>query len=54
MSRNDILNVVQRGIRAVKSRQMSVSMIGDAIQSNQCLVLTEIKGCQVRDWTVGE
>ena len=25
-------------------------LIGDAIQANQCLVLEEIKGCQVRGW----
>ena len=29
-----------------------VILIGDAIQANQCLVLAELKGCQVRDWIV--
>ena len=29
-------------------------LISDAIQANQCLVLAEIKGCQVRDWLVGK
>ena len=31
-----------------------VVLIGDDIQTNQCLVLAEIKGCQVRDWIVGK
>ena len=31
-----------------------VILIGDAIQANQCLVLVEIKRCQVRDWIVGK
>ena len=29
-----------------------VVLIDDAIQANQCLILAEIKGCQVRDWIV--
>ena len=54
---------VQRGIRAVTLRQMSISVslhadtsvivFGEAIQANQCLVLAAIKGCQDRDWIVG-
>jgi len=31
-----------------------VDLIGDVIQANQCLVITEIKGCQVGDWIVGK
>ena len=31
-----------------------VILIGVAIQTNQCLVLAEIKRCHVRDWFVGE
>ena len=31
-----------------------VISIGDMIQVSQCLVLAEIMGCQVRDWTVGK
>ena len=31
-----------------------VILIGDAFQVNQCLVLTEIKGCHVSDWIVGK
>ena len=31
-----------------------VTVIGDVKQANQCLVLAEIKGCQVRDWIVGD
>ena len=27
-----------------------VILIGDAIQANECMVLAEIKGCQVRYW----
>ena len=30
-----------------------IILIGDAIQANKCLVLAEIKGCQVKDW-IGE
>ena len=30
-----------------------VILIGDAIQVSQCLVLSEIKGCQVRYWIMG-
>ena len=62
MSRNGIF--VQCGIRAVKSWQMSggvflridtgVILIDDAIEANECLVLAEIKACQVRDCTVGK
>ena len=61
MSRNYVF--VQRGIRVVKLWQMSVGfsayrldtgviLIGDAIEANQCLGLTEIKGCHVGDWIV--
>ena len=28
---------------------VSVILIGDVIQANQCLILAEIKGCQVRE-----
>ena len=35
-------------------RDTGVVLIGDDIQTNQCLVLAEIKGCQVRDWIVGK
>ena len=62
MSRNDVF--VQRDVRAVTLRHTSVgvflridtviSLIVDVIQTNQCLVLAEIKGCQVRDWIVGK
>ena len=55
---------VQHGIRAAKLRQMSIGdflrtytgviLIGGTNQANQCLVLAEIKGCQVRDWIVGK
>ena len=31
-----------------------VILIGDAIQTDQCLGLTETKGCQVRIWIVGK
>ena len=31
-----------------------VILIGDAIQTNQCLVWGEIKGCQIRYWIVGK
>jgi len=56
---------VQRDIRAVKLRQMSVrvvlcidtgvnvNLISDVIQAHQYMVLAEIKGCQVRVWIVG-
>ena len=29
-----------------------IILIGDAIQTNHCLVLAQIKECQVRDWIV--
>ena len=31
-----------------------VILIDDAIEANECLVLAEIKACQVRDCTVGK
>ena len=30
-----------------------VILIGDVITTNHCLVLTEMKGCQVRKWFAG-
>jgi len=33
---------------------MSALIVNPAIQANQCQVLAEIKGCQVRDWIVGK
>ena len=29
-------------------------LISDVTQANQCLVLAEMKGCQVTDWIVGK
>ena len=31
-----------------------IILIGDAIQAYPCVVLADIKGCQVRDWIVGK
>ena len=31
-----------------------IILIGDTIQANFCLVLAQIKECQVRDWIVGK
>ena len=35
-------------------RFTEIILIVDAILANQCLVLAEIKGCQIRDWIVGK
>ena len=34
------------------SAHTGVILTEDMIQANKCLVLTEIKGCQVRGWIV--
>ena len=31
-----------------------ISLIADAIQTNEYLILAEIKGCKIRDWIVGK
>ena len=55
MIRNDVF--VQRGIRAVKLRQLSVGaflrintvviLLGDVIRGNRWVVLAEMEGCMV-------
>ena len=56
---------MQRDIIIVKLWEMSVGfsayrldtgviLIGDVIEANQCLGLTEIKECHVRNWIVGK
>ena len=46
------MTAVSRCISAYLLRR--VILPGDTIEANQCLVLREIKGCQVRDGIVGK